>query len=67
MTNTPTNGAVTTAMQRDHWYRSLRYVPRDRSIIDRVLESPVTFFISLALLCALAIAGVVECLMGGVL
>lgn len=67
MTNPPTNGAVTTAMQRDHWYHSLRYVPRDRSIVDRVLESPATFFVSLALLCALAIAGVVECLMGGVL
>ena len=68
MNDIPANDhGQTTALQRSRWAHSLRYVPRDRSIIDKVRESPVTFFVSLALLCVLAIAGVIECLTGGAL
>ena len=56
MNDAPQTDRETTSMQCDHWHRSLRYAPRDRSIIDKVRESPVTFFISLGLLCFLLVA-----------
>lgn len=61
----PDDHGLSTSMQHDRWYRDLRYVPRDRSIADKVRESPVTFFLSLAGLCACLILAVLIPACGG--
>ena len=53
MNDAPTNDhGLTTAMQQSRWAHALRYVPRDRSLIDKLREHPVTFFICLGAMCA---------------
>jgi hypothetical protein len=45
----------TTELQRAQWEAQTRYRPRDLSIIQRVFRHPATFFVSLAIFCALLI------------
>ena len=56
---------TTTSLQHDHWYRSIRYVPRERSLIDKVREHPATFFFCLGAMCAGIVLSVVIPLCGG--
>lgn len=41
--------------QRAHWDAQLPHKLQDRSAMDRVLTSPVTFAIALGLLCAMPV------------
>lgn len=38
-----------------HWDAHFSHKPQDRSAVDRVLTSPVTFAIALGLLCAMPV------------
>jgi hypothetical protein len=66
MNDIPANDhGQTTAMQQSRWAHSLRYVPRDRSIIDKLRESPVTFCACLGIMCAGIVLSIVIPTCGG--
>lgn len=66
MNDIPANDhGQTTALQRSRWAHSLRYVPRDRSILDKLRESPIVFFICLGAMCAGIVLSVVIPSCGG--
>jgi hypothetical protein len=66
MNDIPANDhGLTTEMQQSRWAHSLRYVPRERSLIDKVREHPATFFFCLGAMCAGIVLSVVIPACGG--